>query len=103
MGTDDIARNDSSGDDHSDETDSVDYEIPDFNAVDDVEDRPPVSFWQSLFEIGGGLLLLVLVSVGVLLLYLVGGIFLGLLTRMAPAVLAVSAAVILARYLSRSR
>lgn len=102
MGTDDIARNDSSADDHRDETGPVDYEIPDFNAVDDVED-PPVSFWRSLSEIGGGLLLLVLVSVGVLLLYLVGGIFLGLLTRMAPAVLAVSAAVILARYLSRSR
>lgn len=80
------------------------YEIPDFSRDPDEErPEPPVSFWQALFDISRGLIALVAVSIFVLALYVAGGIFLGLLTWAAPAVLAVSAVIILARYLSRTR
>ncbi|MGE5814537.1 MAG: hypothetical protein ACM36C_08635 [Acidobacteriota bacterium] len=80
------------------------YEVPDFSidADEDIEE-PPLSFWGSISEIGRGLIALLLVSVGVLVLYIAGGIFLGFLTWAAPAVFAVTAALILARYLSRNR
>lgn len=82
----------------------VECEIPDFRRDPDEEQpEPPVSFRQSLFDISRGLIALVAVSIFVLALYVAGGIFVGLLTWAAPAVLAVSAAIILARYLSRTR
>lgn len=75
-----------------------------FDLDDEIEvEEPPLSFWESLSEITKGLVALILLSVAVLALYVVGGVFLGFLTWAAPAVLAVSAALILARYLSRTR
>jgi hypothetical protein len=73
-----------------------------FDSEDEIEEPRP-SFRESLSEITKGVLALIVVSVAVLSLYVVGGVFLGFLTWAAPAVLAVSAALFLARYLSRTR
>lgn len=63
--------------------------------------EPPPSGWAKASEVTGGLIALLLVSVGVMVLYVAGGVFLGLLTTAAPAVLALTLAFLLARYLSR--
>jgi hypothetical protein len=76
---------------------------PDFDAPDDDLPEPPPTFWESVSDVTRGLVALIALSAAVLVLYIAGGVFLGLLTRAAPAVLAISAAIILARYLSRAR
>ncbi|HSL23696.1 MAG TPA: hypothetical protein VK886_19345 [Vicinamibacterales bacterium] len=68
---------------------------------DDEPIEPPPSGWAMASEITGGLIALLLVSLGVMVLYLAGGVFLGLLTTAAPAVVALTLALLLARYLSR--
>jgi hypothetical protein len=71
---------------------------------EDEDDEPvvePRSRWRLAAEILGGLFALLLVTLGVMAFYLAGGVFLGLLETAAPAILAMMAAVWLARYLSR--
>ena len=65
----------------------------------------PRSLWSSAAEIGSGLLALVLVTIAVWVVYLAFGLGFALVDRLltiaAPALLAMGAAVLLARYLSR--
>jgi hypothetical protein len=68
---------------------------------DDGEVVVPRSRWRLAAEILGGLFALLLVTLGVMAFYLAGGVFLGLMETAAPAILAIIAAVWLARYLSR--
>ena len=78
---------------------------PGFWDPDESEDvePPPLTWRESMTDATKGLVALLVVSVGVLVLYVVGGVFLGVLTWAAPAVLAVGAAIALARYLSRRK
>lgn len=64
---------------------------------------PPPTLRESMTDATRGLVALLVVSVGVLLLYVLGGVFLGVLTWAAPAVLAIGGAIALARYLSRQK
>jgi hypothetical protein len=76
---------------------------------EDDEEEPskagPRSRWSTAAEVLGGLLALFLVSVAVWVLYLAVGVGFAvaghLVTTAAPAIAAVTAALILARYLSR--
>lgn len=74
-----------------------------FHEEDEDVEEPPPSFRTSVVDAAVGLAALLAISVGVLLLYVAGGVVLGLLTWAAPAVLAVTAAILLARYLSKHR
>lgn len=83
--------------------------VEDNSVVEEEEDADanaePRSPWSTASEITGGLLALLLVTVGVLVVYLAGGVVLAvavhLLTTAAPVILALAAALLLARYLSR--
>lgn len=68
---------------------------------DQAEPAAPPSRWSTVTEILGGLFALLLVTLGVMAFYLVGGVLVELLATAAPAVVAVAAALLLARYLSR--
>jgi hypothetical protein len=68
---------------------------------EDGADAQPPSPWAAASEIAGGILALLAVSVGVIALYLAGGVALGLFSTAAPVILAMAAALLLARYLSR--
>jgi hypothetical protein len=79
-------------------------EPPAWDEADDEDaDEPPPTFRQSFVDFAGGMTALLLLSVAVLVLYVAGGLFLGFMAWAAPAVLAIGAAIILARYLSRNR
>jgi hypothetical protein len=68
---------------------------------DDIAPAAPRSRWSEAAEITGSLVALLLVTLSVLAFYLVGGFLVELIATAAPAVLAVVAAVLLARYLRR--
>ena len=76
---------------------------PEYGEDEDDVEEPPPTFWEGVSDAARGLIALLLVALGVLALYVAGGVFLGVLVWAAPAVLAIGAAVILARYLSRPR
>jgi hypothetical protein len=67
----------------------------------DEEEEPPLSAWGAASEITRGLIALLLTAVGVLALYVAGGVFLGVLAWAAPVLAVLAAIVLLARYLSR--
>ncbi len=82
--------------------DSESQTPPDFDRDEDAPEPPP-TWRESISDITRGILALLAFSVAVLALYVVGGMFAGLLSWAAPAVLAISAAVVLGRYLSRMK
>lgn len=79
--------------------------IPPNPFEDDDEDRPAPTGWAAAREIAWSVVALLIVAVAVMGLYLAGGLAFGvlgyLLSTAAPAILAVTLAVVLARYLSR--
>jgi hypothetical protein len=95
--------------DHRQDVDEseIDEPLPDetrfLEEGDEEPEEPPVPFWTSVRDAARGLTALLALSIAVLMVYIVGGVFVGLLTWAAPAILAIAAAVILARYLSRGR
>lgn len=71
---------------------------------DDLPEAVPTG-WAAAKEIVGALIALLLVTLVVMVIYLAGGIAFGVLDYLfrtaAPAILAIVAAILLARYLSR--
>lgn len=76
-------------------------EVPSAGEDEDAVEEPTLSTWGTISEVAGGILALLLLSVFVLVLYVAGGVVFGLVAWAAPAILAIGAAIVLARYLSR--
>ena len=72
-------------------------------AIDEEREEPPLSAWGEISEFAGALIALLLLAIAVLVVYVAGGVFFALVAWAAPAVAAVAVAIVLARYLGRTK